>query len=518
MILRFSIRNRLSLAFVLLGLLLGAVGLLSLRWLGDVNAASVEIRDRWLQSSRLLGDLNNATSDFRTAEADFLLSEDGGQRRVHQEEMVRLRAEVEHAAREFGDLPHAAEEAAIWARFDSAWTRYLAESSRDLELARQRRAAEALRLYHGASQAAFGAASDALGLLTSYSVLRAREASDRAEGTFRRARVLILLAMAMAVIMVVLVMNHIAKTISAPLLELAQRMHELAENRTNIEVASTERVDEVGEMARAVVVFRNNAIELAHSKRGLEQQASMLAEKLEHEQHLTTTQRNFVAMASHEFRTPLTVIDGQAQRLIKVGDRLAPEEILERAGRVRAAVRRMTNVLETLISSARLLDADTGLYFHPLPFNPAALLHDVCQMHREASSDAWVIERLAPLPATMVGDPRLLFQALSNLVSNAVKYSPVGKPVWVRAVVDGERLVVLVEDEGMGIAAEDLPRLFQRYFRGANARGMVGTGIGLYLVKTVVALHGGDVEVHSDPGKGSRFTLRLPLQPPALPG
>src|SRR5260370_38692061 len=97
-------------------------------------------------------------------------------------------------------------------------------------------------------------------------------------------------------------------------------MHRLAANDTDIEIRGTERQDEIGEMARAAVGFRNNSIELMVTQRGLAQQPSMLEEKLAADRHLTQLQRNFVSMASHEFRTPFTIIDGRAQRLNKISD------------------------------------------------------------------------------------------------------------------------------------------------------------------------------------------------------
>ena len=101
-------------------------------------------------------------------------------------------------------------------------------------------------------------------------------------------------------------------------------MRRLAANDTEIEIPETERQDEIGEMARATVVFRNNAIELVRSQRTLARQAAMLEEQLANEQRLALLQRNFVSMASHEFRTPMTIIDGHARRLIKVKESRRP--------------------------------------------------------------------------------------------------------------------------------------------------------------------------------------------------
>jgi two-component system, OmpR family, sensor kinase len=128
------------------------------------------------------------------------------------------------------------------------------------------------------------------------------------------------------------------------------------ESVTDIDVQGTERADEIGEMARAAVVFQRNAIELMVSQRGLAQQASMLEERLAAEQRLTEMQRNFVSMASHEFRTPLTIIDGNARRLVKLSERAAGAEIVQRAGRIRAAVLRVTHLMDNLLNTSTAIE------------------------------------------------------------------------------------------------------------------------------------------------------------------
>ena len=110
----------------------------------------------------------------------------------------------------------------------------------------------------------------------------------------------------------------------------------------------------------------------------------------------------------------------------------------------------------------------------------------------------------------MTGDRNLLSQALGNLISNAIKYSPGDAPITVGVRLDGDEVVVTVADRGIGIPQDDMGRLFERYYRGRNVSGVVGTGVGLYLVKIVVDLHGGSITVESREGEGSRFTMRLP--------
>jgi signal transduction histidine kinase len=214
----------------------------------------------------------------------------------------------------------------------------------------------------------------------------------------------------------------------------------------------------------------------------------------------------------------MTVIDGHARRLIKLKDSIGPAEIGERAGKVRSAVLRMTQLIDNLLNSSRLIDGGVGgggQYFHPAEMDMAALLQEVCQLHREMVPGAQIAERIATAPLPMVGDPKLLFQVFSNLLSNAIKYSPGGGVIAVDAVMANDELIVAVADRGIGIPESDLGRLFERYHRGSNVSGIVGTGVGLYLVKMVVDMHGGAVTVESREGDGARFTIRLPRKPVA---
>lgn len=508
---RHSIRARLSWAFTLFRLLVLALGLFAIWRLADVNAASVEIRDRWLQSVRLLGDLNNYTSDYRAAEADHLLSQSPGEMAASEQSLADLARTVAASERGYEALPHDATESRLWRDFSQDWDSYRRVSDQVIALSAAGRKAAGTALYRTSSAGAYTTASDALGLLTDRTVSSAQEASNRAESIFRQTRALIVLAVLAAGVMTFAVMRHITRSISEPILELGARMRALAANRTDVRIDGSERMDEIGEMARAVAVFRNNAIELAHSQRGLEQQASMLSEKLEHEQRLATLQRNFVSMASHEFRTPLTLIDGQAQRLIKMKGQLSGEELGERAGRIRAAVLRMTHLIDSLLNASRLFEGDQGLYYHPTAIDLGAVLREVCQTYREINPGAQIVEDLHSVPPQMQGDAKLLYQAFSNLLSNAIKYSPNGSPIHLDAAAADGMLQVTVQDHGIGIPVQDLQRMFERYHRGNNVKGVVGTGIGLYLVKTVVDLHGGSIAVESAEGRGSRFVVRLPM-------
>ena len=509
-----SLRFHLAFVFLFFFLLVVILGLFSISRLRNFNSLSADIAEVWLPNTRVLGDLNNFTSDFRAIEGSNLLSLQSSQITATEKEMEELDRSIANAQRSYEQIRHDAAENDLYAQFKERWNDYRKTVNQTLALSRTNRKAEATAIYMTSSRSAYNAASDTLGRLTDHAVANAQQARARLTSAYRQALWLIGLAMAIAGVMVVGALFYIGRSISTPLLQLADRMHRLAVNETDIDIPGTDRRDEIGEMARATVVFRNNAIELMRSQHMLAQQASMLEEKLAQEQRLALLQRNFVSMASHEFRTPLTIIDGHAQRLIKLKDRAPKDEINERASKVRGAVLRITHLIDNLLNASRLFDGGGGLYFRPEEIDLAALLHEVTQLHREIAPGSQIKETRGAEPLQMMGDPKLLFQVFSNLLSNAIKYSPNGGLIEISAEIDSQQVVVAIEDHGIGIPVKDLDRLFERYHRGSNVSGIVGTGVGLYLVKMVVDLHGGNITVKSQEGEGSRFSVRLPITPP----
>ena len=506
-----SIRFHLTIVFLFFFLLVIVLGLFSISRLSSFNRVSEDIADLWLPKTRVLGDLNNFTSDFRAVEGSNLLASDNSDITATEKELEELDRSIAQSERSYEQIRHDAVENTLYEKFKETWNAYRKVVNQILILSRTGHKSEAIAMYLSSSHAAYNAASDALGQLTERTVAQAHEASGRIAAAYRQAFWLVGVAMGLAGVMVAAVLFYIRRSISAPLLHLADCMHRLAGNNTAIEIQGTKRRDEIGEMARAAVVFRNNAIELMHSQRRLIQQTAVLEEKLAQEQRLALLQRNFVSMASHEFRTPLSIIDGHAQRLIKLKDRLASEEINERAGKVRAAVMRLTYLIENLLNSSRIIDG--GLSFHTEEIDLCKLLREVCQLHREVAPALQIDERLGKVPLQIVGDQKLLFQMFSNLLSNAVKYSSSGHLIEVGAKQDAGAVLVTVRDHGIGIPAKDIDQVFERYYRGSNVSGIVGTGVGLYLAKMVVEAHGGEIAVESHEGEGSKFAVRLPVTP-----
>ncbi len=509
-----SIRLHLAAVFFLFFALVAGLGAFSMWRLANFNSLSADVAEVWLPTTRALGDLNNYTSDFRAFEGSALLTSDRSEIAATEKQMIELDRTIAAAERNFERIRHDdPAETELYDQFKARWNTYRRIVNQMLVLARSDRRDEALQIYSSSSRSSYNAASDTLGQLTDQAVASAQAASDRLALDYRHAYWLILFAIVIAALLVIAALVHISRSISAPLLELTSRMRRLASNDTQIDVPATERQDEIGAMAKATVVFRNNAIALMRSQETLSRQAALLEEQLAHEQRLALLQRNFVSMASHEFRTPMTVIDGHARRLDKTKDTVAPAEIGERAGKIRSAVLRMTQLIENLLNSSRLIDGGAGLYLETGLMDMRSLLQEVCQLHREMVPGLRLVDQLPATPAPMVGDAKLLFQAFSNLVSNAVKYSPAGGLIEVTMQTSADEVVVEISDHGIGIPEHDLAKLFERYHRGSNVSGIVGTGVGLYLVKTAVDLHHGRIEVHSREGEGSCFTVRLPRAP-----
>lgn len=228
------------------------------------------------------------------------------------------------------------------------------------------------------------------------------------------------------------------------------------------------------------------------------------------EKAINETQRQFVSLVSHEFRTPLAIIDGQAQRIIRRIDKEPPEGIKTAMEKCRSNVARLIRLIESVLSSSRL---EAGaIAFNPGPCGLAELLIDVAKGQEGIATSHQIALNIANLPDQVVADEKLMRQVFTNLLSNAVKYSPDASTVWVDGYRDGSDVVIAVRDQGVGIPEEEISKLFKRFFRASTASGIAGTGIGLHLVKQLTEMHGGDISVTSVAEEGTTFTVRFPIE------
>jgi PAS domain S-box-containing protein len=248
------------------------------------------------------------------------------------------------------------------------------------------------------------------------------------------------------------------------------------------------------------------ALDITQRKRAEEE----LLKTLEREKELGQLKSNFVSMVSHEFRTPLGIIQSSAELLREFHGRMECNERNEQLESISRNTRRMARMMEDILVLSRL---DAGR----LEFQPAALdLNAFCKRAVEealsTTNDRCRIElTLKSILPEAAGDERLLGHILTNLLSNAVKYSEPGATVRLDVERDARDLVCIVRDEGIGISEEDQQRLFKAFHRGSNVGTRPGTGLGLLLVKHCTELHGGNLQVNSQVGRGTIVTVRLPI-------
>jgi len=249
-------------------------------------------------------------------------------------------------------------------------------------------------------------------------------------------------------------------------------------------------------------------IDMSERKRAEEE----LKRALERERELSQLKSNFVSMVSHEFRTPLGIIQSSAEILDDYLDQLDPAERREQLVSIIKNSRRMAGLMEDVLLLGRL---DSGrMEFVPGPLDLAGLCRRLVDEVRSTTDARCPIDfSTRDLPATALADESLLRHILLNLLSNAVKYSPPGDPVVFRAALDGDSLVFMVRDEGIGIPEQDLPVLFETFRRGSNVGQTPGTGLGLVIVKQSVELHRGTIAVQTAEGGGTTFTVEIPFSP-----
>jgi two-component system sensor histidine kinase MprB len=211
-------------------------------------------------------------------------------------------------------------------------------------------------------------------------------------------------------------------------------------------------------------------------------------------------QRQLVADASHELRTPVTSLRTNIEILQQQGPDMDPQDSQRLLGDVVEQIEELTLLMNDLIDLARGEEPRADAEEVRLDL----LINEVLERARRHAPATPLLVELEP--TILTGVPARLERAVSNLIDNAVKYSPPGEPVEVRL----HAAVLSVRDHGPGISAEDLPHIFDRFYRGAEARGRPGSGLGLAIVRQVVAQQGGSVVAEPAPGGGTLMRLRLP--------
>lgn len=236
------------------------------------------------------------------------------------------------------------------------------------------------------------------------------------------------------------------------------------------------------------------------------------AQKYEEEQQLT-----FISVVSHELKTPVAIIRGYAETLRRPDAQWEQSVINDSLGIIEEEADRLSDLINNLLDVSRLQTGNFSLTF--APFSLPALTERVVQAIGPTARPQFEFQvRFPPALPLVNGDENRIRMVLSNLVTNAMKYSPAGGTIRIGGWAEGSEVIVYVADEGIGIAAEERERIFERFYRADNSlsRSTQGAGLGLYLAKAIVEAHGGRIYAEGRSQRGTRIVFTLPVERPQL--
>jgi len=219
-------------------------------------------------------------------------------------------------------------------------------------------------------------------------------------------------------------------------------------------------------------------------------------------------QQRFVDILSHEIGTALTAVTGQAYRLTKLSERLAPTDVVVRAEKIRKAADGIQAIISRIQFASSLGDGSFPAGQNSI--NLHAVIREVVEQLKEEQRGRCIDLDVCPKPLLVQGDEMLLRHVFENVIANGIKYSPPDAPISISIREHGSAVRVAIADRGRGIPQDDLPRVCTPYYRGENSRGIRGTGLGLYVVERIVDAHRGRLLIESAVDQGTRVTIELP--------
>jgi signal transduction histidine kinase len=313
---------------------------------------------------------------------------------------------------------------------------------------------------------------------------------------------------AVIIVVSILLAYYFGRAISRPITHMISVMSSIAAGNFAVSVSGLQRRDEIGAMARAVDVFATVSKELRDREKSLVEARALAEAASQHKSQ-------FLTSMSHELRTPLNAIIGLTEMMVSNATRFGTENALEPLRRVNAAGHHLLSLINEVLDLSKI---EAGkLELNPEPVNLAGLIDEVvgtAGQLAEKNQNRLIVQAQENVDA-LNADSMRVKQILLNLLSNACKFTKQGDvTLRVRKVADGRDWVeIAVADTGIGLTAEQQAKLFQEFTQADSltARRYGGTGLGLALSRKLARMMGGDVTVTSEPGKGSVFTVRLPV-------
>ena len=251
----------------------------------------------------------------------------------------------------------------------------------------------------------------------------------------------------------------------------------------------------------------------AQRLRQMEEEAQRWAQEKAELQRLNQLKSQFTLLVAHELRAPVAAIQSYLKLILE--GYVPPERFTEIVARAERRAGEQLALIGDLLELARITGGPPREE-ELTPVDLGEVLGEIRDMMQASADEKGLQVKLEVAPGlpTIQANPKHMRQLWTNLVSNAIKYTPAGGHVWARVLAEDDRIVGQVQDTGIGIAQEDVPRIFEDFYRTNQAKDFerMGTGLGLSIVKAILEVYGGDIRVESELGQGSTFVFRLPLE------
>ncbi len=265
----------------------------------------------------------------------------------------------------------------------------------------------------------------------------------------------------------------------------------------------------------SIAVDRSESIErVMVANHSLMERTSQLKEALKQEKEMRQMQNEFVALVSHEFKTPLQIIDGTRELLVrKIKNLNIVDDSLNKAfERIKSGIQRMNGLIHSTLNLARMESGEGKIKVEKQVFDLKNFVFEIIEKNSNLAINKQIkiITKIDELPTEFEGDPKLLDHSITNIISNAIKYSKNNTSVKIISKSNRKKVALRVIDQGIGIPKEDLANIGQKFFRAKNTLAVAGTGIGVYLTKHFIELHEGKVLIESEVNVGTSVTITLP--------
>lgn len=265
----------------------------------------------------------------------------------------------------------------------------------------------------------------------------------------------------------------------------------------------------------AIAVDRSDSIErVMMANHELLEKTLQLKEALKEEKNIRQMQSEFIALVSHEFKTPLQIIDSTRELIVRKlkNYNIADEFLTKSLDRIKSGIQRMNGLIHSTLNLAKMESGSSKIKVEKEPFDLKAFVMEIIDKNSNlaVNKNIKIITAIDDLPADFNGDQKLLDHAVTNVISNAIKYSKNDSTVKVLSKVGERKILIRVIDQGIGIPKDDLENIGKKFFRAKNTLAVAGTGIGLYLTKYFIELHGGSVLIESEINVGTSVSVVLP--------